>query len=47
MKDYHFYLWIAYLSTAVILLINLLAPLIRYRKLFKKKYPIKSLIPKK
>lgn len=36
MKDYRFYLWIAYLSTAAVLLINLLTPLIRYYKLFKK-----------
>jgi len=47
MKDYRFYLWIAYLSTAAILLINLLTPLIRHRKLCKKKYSIKPLIPKK
>ena len=47
MKDYLFYLWIAYLSTAAILLINLLTSLIRYYKLFKKKRRITSLIPKK
>lgn len=47
MKDYRFYLWIAYLSTAAILLINLLTPLIRHYKLFKKKRIITSLISKK
>lgn len=47
MKDYRFYLWIAYLSTAAILLINLLTPLIRHYKLFKKKRGITSLISKK
>ena len=47
MKDYRFYLWIAYLSTAAILLINLLTSLIRYYKLFKKKRRITSLSPKK
>lgn len=35
MKDYRFYLWIAYISTAVILLINLIIPLIRHYKLFR------------
>lgn len=47
MKDYRFYLWIAYLSTIVILLINLLTPLIRYYKLFKKKRSITTFISKK
>jgi len=47
MKDYRFYLWIAYLSTAAVLLINLLTPLIRYYKLYKKKRSITSLITKK
>lgn len=47
MKDYRFYLWITYLSTAVILLINLLTPLIRYYKLFKKKRILMSLVQKK
>ena len=47
MKDYRFYLWIAYLSTAAVLLTNLLTPLIRYYKLFKKKRNITSLITKK
>ncbi|WP_425288714.1 heme exporter protein CcmD [Rickettsiella endosymbiont of Rhagonycha lignosa] len=47
MKDYRFYLWIAYLSTATVLLINLLTPLIRYYKLLKKKRSITSLITKK
>lgn len=37
MKDYSFYLWIAYTSTAVILLFNLVKPLIRYYKLLRKK----------
>lgn len=47
MKDYRFYLWIAYLSTATILLVNLLTALIRHYKLFKKKRSIISLTPKK
>ena len=47
MKDYRFYLWIAYLSTAAILFINLLTPLIRHYKLFKQKRSITSLISKK
>lgn len=47
MKDYRFYSWIAYLSTAAILLFNLLTALIRHYKLFKKKRSILSLTPKK
>lgn len=47
MKDYRFYLWIAYLSTTAILLVNLLTALIRHHKLFKKKRSIISLTPKK
>jgi heme exporter protein CcmD len=47
MKDYHFYLWIAYLSTGAIFLINLLTPLIRHYKLFKKKRDLRSLMLKK
>lgn len=47
MKDYRFYLWIAYLSTAAILLLNLVTLLIRHYILFKKKRSITSLIPKK
>lgn len=47
MKDYRFYLWIAYFSTAAILFINLLTPLIRHYKLYKKKRIITSLISKK
>lgn len=40
MKNYDFYLWIAYTSTATVLLINLVKPLIRYYKLLKKKRTI-------
>lgn len=47
MKDYRFYLWIAYLSTAAILLVNLITALIRHYKLFKKKRSIISLTQKK
>jgi heme exporter protein CcmD len=49
MKDYRSYLWIAYVSTAIILLTNLIMPLIRHYKLFrllKKKHVNASLIPK-
>lgn len=35
MKDYRSYLWIAYISTASVLLLNLIIPLIRHYKLFK------------
>lgn len=47
MKDYSFYLWIAYTSTATILLINLAKPLIRHYKLLRKKGINSSLISKK
>lgn len=47
MKDYHFYLWVAYLSTAAIFLINLLTPLIRHYKLLKEKRNTTLLIAKK
>jgi heme exporter protein CcmD len=47
MKDYHFYLWIAYLSTAIVLLVNLVTPIIRHYKLFRKKRAINLLMPKK
>ncbi|OIZ98627.1 heme exporter protein CcmD [Rickettsiella grylli] len=47
MKDYHFYLWTAYLPTITILLINLIIPLVRYYKLLKKKHRITSLMFKK
>ena len=50
MRDYRSYLWIAYVSTAIILLINLITPLIRHYKLFrllKKKRANTSIIPKK
>ncbi len=43
MKDYHFYLWTAYLPTATILLINLVIPVVRHYKLLKKKHRITSL----
>ncbi|MES2999029.1 MAG: heme exporter protein CcmD [Pseudomonadota bacterium] len=37
MKDYSFYLWMAYLTTLSVLLINLIIPLTRYYKLLRKK----------
>ncbi|MES2141404.1 MAG: heme exporter protein CcmD [Pseudomonadota bacterium] len=37
MKDYSFYLWVTYLITLGVLLINLSIPLIRYYKLRRKK----------
>ncbi|MDQ8038795.1 MAG: heme exporter protein CcmD [Rickettsiella sp.] len=37
MKDYSVYLWVTYLVTLAVLLINLIIPLIRYYKLRRKK----------
>jgi heme exporter protein CcmD len=47
MKDYNVYLWIAYLATLSVLLINLSHPLIRYYKLLRKKQAKSSSLPKK
>ncbi|MFM2322783.1 MAG: hypothetical protein RLZZ225_936 [Pseudomonadota bacterium] len=47
MKDYRSYLWVAYISTAIILLTNLIIPLIRHYRLLKKKHVNASLIAKK
>ena len=47
MKDYSFYLWIAYLATLSVLLLNLSHPLIRYYKLLRKKQVKASSLPNK
>jgi len=37
MKDYSVYLWMAYLTTLSVLLLNLIIPVTRYYKLLRKK----------
>jgi heme exporter protein D len=37
MKDYRIHLWLAYLITLIILLVNLIIPLVRYYILSRKK----------